>query len=50
MFYIDTSVIVPYYYPEPLSEKAEGFLMAHMGPAISTLSDIEMFSMLPREW
>jgi len=49
MFYIDTSVIVAYYYPEPLSEKAEAFLMTHMRPAISTLTEVEMFSALSRK-
>ena len=49
MFYIDTSVIVAYYYPEPLSEKAEAFLMTHTRPAISTLTEVEMFSALSRK-
>ena len=49
MFYIDTSVIVAYYYPEPLSEKAEAFLMSHARPAISTLTEVEMFSALSRK-
>ena len=49
MFYIDTSVIVAYYYPEPLSEKAEAFLMTHMRPAISSLTEVEMFSALSRK-
>lgn len=49
MFYIDTSVIVAYYYPEPLSEKAEAFLMTHIRPAISTLTEVEMFSVLSRK-
>jgi hypothetical protein len=49
MFYIDTSVIVAYYYPEPLSEKAEAFLMTHIRPAISILTEVEMFSALSRK-
>ncbi len=49
MFYIHTSVIVAYYYPEPLSEKAEAFLMTHIRPAISTLTEVEMFSALSRK-
>jgi predicted nucleic acid-binding protein len=49
MFYIDTSVIVAYYYPEALSEKAEAFLMTHIRPAISTLTEVEMFSALSRK-
>jgi len=49
MFYIDTSVLVAYYCPEPMSEKAEGFLIAHLRPAISTLTEVEMFSALSRK-
>jgi predicted nucleic acid-binding protein len=49
MFYIDTSVIVAFYSPEPLSEKAEALLMAHLHPAISTLTEVEMFSALSRK-
>ena len=49
MFYIDTSVIVAFYFLEPLSEKAEAFLMAHLHPAISTLTEVEMFSALSRK-
>jgi len=49
MFYIDTSVVVAYYYPEPLSEKAEAFLVTHIRPAISTLTEVEMFSALSRK-
>ena len=49
MFYIDTSVIVAYYYPEPLSEKAEAFLVTHARPAISTLTEVEIFSALSRK-
>jgi len=49
MFYIDTSVIVAYYCPEPLSEKAEAFLMTHVRPAISALTEVEMFSALSRK-
>jgi predicted nucleic acid-binding protein len=46
MFYIDTSVIVAYYCPEPMSEKAEAFLIGHLRPTISTLTEVEMFSAL----
>ena len=49
MFYIDTSVIVAYYCPEALSEKAEAFLITHLRPAISTLTEVEMFSALSRK-
>jgi predicted nucleic acid-binding protein len=49
MVYVDTSVIVAYYCPEPLSEKAEAFLTAHSRPAISTLTELEFFSALARK-
>jgi predicted nucleic acid-binding protein len=49
MFYLDTSVIVAYYCPEALSEKAEDFLMAHTRPAVSSLGELEMFSAVSRK-
>ena len=47
--YIDTSVLVAYYCPENLSEKAEVFLTAHMQPAISALTELELFSAISRK-
>jgi predicted nucleic acid-binding protein len=47
--YIDTSVLVAYYCPEPLSEKAEAFLTAHIQPAISALTELELFSAISRK-
>jgi predicted nucleic acid-binding protein len=44
MVYIDTSVLVAYYCPERLSEKAEEFLMGFVRPAISSLTEVELFS------
>jgi len=49
MFYIDTSVIAAYYCPEPLSEKAEDFFLSHPQPAISSLTDVELFSAVARK-
>lgn len=49
MFYIDTSVIVAYYCPEPLSEKAESFITTHVQPAISSLTEVEFFSAISRK-
>jgi predicted nucleic acid-binding protein len=49
MVYIDTSVLVAYYCPEPLSEKAEAFLTAQMHPAISVLTELELFSAVSRK-
>ena len=48
-FYIDTSVLVAYYCPEPLSEKAEEFLTTHFQPAISALTELELFSAVSRK-
>jgi len=47
--YIDTSVLVAYYCPEQLSEKAEAFLTAHIQPAISALTELELFSAISRK-
>jgi predicted nucleic acid-binding protein len=49
MVYIDTSVLVAYYSPEPLSEKAEAFLTGHERVAISNLTELELFSALSRK-
>lgn len=49
MFYVDTSVIVAYYCPEPLSEKAEAFMTGQIQPAISALTEVEFFSALSRK-
>jgi uncharacterized protein len=47
--YIDTSVLVAYYCPEPLSQKAEDFLQTHANPAISDLTGVEVFSAISRK-
>ena len=47
--YIDTSVLVAYYCPEPLSKKAEAFLTGHIQPAISALTELELFSAILRK-
>ena len=47
--YIDTSVLVAYYCPEPLSEKVEAFLVAQEEPAISALTEVEFFSAISRK-
>lgn len=49
MVYVDTSVLVGYYCPEPISEKVERFLMAQKRPAISLLTEIELFSALSKK-
>jgi predicted nucleic acid-binding protein len=49
MYYIDTSVLVAYYCPEPLADKAENFLAEIDRPKISALTEIELFSALSRK-
>ena len=44
MVYIDTNVLVAYYCPEPLSQKAEKLLISYLKPAISSLTEVEFFS------
>ena len=44
MYYIDTSVLVAYYCPEALSEQVQDFLSEQVKPAISTLTEVELFS------
>lgn len=47
--YIDTSVLVAYYLPEPLSERAERGLRRGGTPAISPLVELEFASVLARK-
>ena len=49
MIYVDTSALVAYYCPEPLSEKVETFLMSQTRPIISTLTEIELFSAVSKK-
>ena len=49
MYYVDTSVLVAYYCPEPLSEKAEAFLLGHGQPIISVLTEVELCSAVARK-
>lgn len=49
MFYVDTSVIVAYYCPEALSRNAETFITTHVRPAISNLTELELFSAISRK-
>lgn len=48
-FYLDTSVLVAYYCPEPLSERVEEFIVTHDQPAISLLTEVEFCSALSRK-
>ena len=47
--YIDTSVLVAYYLPEPLSERAERGLRRGGTPSISPLVELEFASVLARK-
>jgi hypothetical protein len=49
MYYIDTSIIVAYYYPEPLSEKVDAFLSTQVRPSISALTELEFFSAISKK-
>lgn len=49
MIYVDTSALVPYYCPEPLSEKVQRVLSGHDAPAISDLVEVEFFSALAKK-
>src|SRR5689334_13198484 len=44
MSYIDTSVLVAYYCPEPLSPVAQKALLRIKAPAISPLVEVEFYS------
>ena len=49
MYYIDTSVLVAYYCPEPFADKAEEFLAKIDKPNISAITEVELFSALSRK-
>jgi len=49
MYYIDTSVLAAYYCPEPLSGQIQSFLREQSRPAISDLTEVELFSAIARK-
>jgi hypothetical protein len=49
MVYVDTSALVAYYCPEPLSERVETFLTTRTKPNISALTEIELFSAVSKK-
>jgi predicted nucleic acid-binding protein len=49
MAYLDTSILVAYYCPEPLSEAAETMILADAQPAVSALTEVELVSALARK-
>ena len=49
MYYLDTSVLAPYYCPEPLSDKVEKIVISADRPCISSLSEVELASAISRK-
>jgi hypothetical protein len=49
LIYLDTSIVVAYYCPEPLSPRAERVVRAHARPAVSDLTEVELRSALSRK-
>jgi predicted nucleic acid-binding protein len=49
LIYVDTSVLVPYYFPEPLSSRIQRFLRETPAIALSDLGEVEFFSALARK-
>jgi hypothetical protein len=49
LIYLDTSVLVAYYCPEALSQKAERVIRSQLRSAISDLTEVEMNSALSRK-
>ena len=49
MVYVDTSVLVAYYCPEPISEIAENLILSSKRPRISSLTEVELASALSRK-
>ncbi len=49
MIYLDTSVLVPYYCPEPNSEEIEKIIMKSVMPGISSLTEVEPASAVSRK-
>jgi hypothetical protein len=49
IYYIDTSVLVAYYCPEALSEPVQEFLGEQVKPAVSSLTEVELFSAVARK-
>jgi len=47
--YLDTSVLVPYYSPEPSSERCEALIVSQARPVISDLCAVELISALARK-
>jgi uncharacterized protein len=49
LIYIDTSVLVPFYLPEALSDAVDELLRIEDTPALSQLVEVELFSAVARK-
>ena len=49
MVYVDTSVLAAYYCPESMSDDVEAILVQLERPAISPLTEVELFSAIGRK-
>jgi uncharacterized protein len=49
LIYADTSILVPYYVPEVLSDRVQEFLRETPDVALSDLGEVEFFSSLARK-
>ena len=49
MIYLDTSVVVAYYCPEPISKRAEAIVRGRRAVFISDLTEVEFFSAVSRK-
>ncbi len=47
--YVETGLVAAYYTPDPLSADAEALLCAFAGPAVSDLTEVELFASLARK-
>lgn len=48
-YYLDTSIVIPFYCPQPLSKKIEKKLLETQNPAISPLVEVEYCSAIARK-
>lgn len=49
MIYLDTSVLAAYYYPEILSDQVQRYLSRQVKPALSFLTEVELYSAIARK-
>lgn len=49
MVYLDTSMLVAYYCPEALSQQAQSLLSEAVKPALSYLTEVELFSVVAKK-